>query len=96
MGLMWVYLLTITFSFIQNFHNIDSGAFEYQELSITNIQFWLSVQGFSFICHPTLDAVLKQNKKSQKNNKAVMGGYLISFVIMVGCGIMGTLALYKK
>lgn len=65
-------------------------------MSISNIQFWLSVQGFCFICHPSLDAVLKQNKKSQKNKYAVMGGYLIGLIIIVGCGVMGALALYKK
>lgn len=65
MGLIWLYVFTLVYSFIENIPNIDSDAFPNKEITLPNIQFWLSVQGFSFICHPTLDAVLKQNKKSR-------------------------------
>jgi hypothetical protein len=48
------------------------------------------------LCHPTLDAVIKSNKKGKTNGKAVALGYLFSFIIMVSCGVIGALALYKK
>lgn len=54
------------------------------------------MQGYCYVCHPTLDQILKQNKKSKANGKAVGIGYFISFVIMASCGVLGAMALYKK
>lgn len=59
MGFMWIYLFILMYSFVENFNKIDSDAFVWRDLSPYNIQEWLSVTGYAFICHPTLDAVLK-------------------------------------
>lgn len=96
MGLIWLYVFTIIYSFIENIPNIDSNAFTSKPITLPNLQYWLSVQGFSYICHPTLDAVLKQNSKSRQNTKAVIIGYIFSFLVMTSCGILGALALYKR
>ena len=91
-----VYLITILVSFGQNVPNIDSKAFEGKEFSLKNVQFWLAVQGFSFLCHPTLDAVIKENENKRKNGYAVIIGYGMTWIINALVGILGALALYGR
>lgn len=94
--MIWVYLITIFVSFAENIPHIEAKAFERREFSISNIQFWLAVQGFSFLCHPTLDAVVKENKDRRKNGMAVAIGYAMTWVINLLVGTLGALALYGK
>lgn len=97
-GLMMIgiYLVTLLISFFQNIPHVDSNAFKAKGFTLGNLQYWLAVQGFSFLCHPTLDAVVRENSDKSKNGSAVVGGYIMTWFINLLVGVLGALALYGK
>lgn len=97
MILLWFYVGTMFYSFVENIPVIDQHAFDTKpNFSFADIQMCLSLQAFAFTGHTTLDAVLKENREPKKNKRAVACGFILAFVIMLICGVTGGLALYKK
>ena len=54
------------------------------------------VNSYSFMCHPSVSPIIKENKNQKENEKAVYFGYLICLGLYLAVGILGSMAVYGK
>jgi hypothetical protein len=94
MASLIVSTLVLIFSLPQNWNNIDSGAIEFKEFSLTGLLAVVTINGFAFTCHPSVTPLLKENTSLSNNSKAIYIGFAISCFLYMIVGIGGSLAIY--
>jgi sodium-coupled neutral amino acid transporter 9 len=55
-----------------------------------------SINGFAFICHPSISPIVKEHYNQKKNEKAIYLGFLICIGMYILVGVFGALAIYGR
>ena len=61
MGALIIATITLICSIPFNLDNINPTFFDFQTLGFTDILAVASINGFAFICHPSVSPMIKQN-----------------------------------
>ena len=79
-----------------NTQNIDGDFFKIKQLSAKEILAVASINGFSFISHPSISPMIKENEKQRENAKSVYYAYAIALILYVAVGVLGALSIYGR
>ena len=96
MGALILSTITLIASIPFNIDNINSSFFEFKDLGFKDILTVASINGFAFICHPSISPMFKENNDKKSNHKAVYIGYAITTGLYLLVGVLGALAIYGK
>lgn len=96
MGALVVSTITLISSIPFNTEHINSSFFEFKSLSFNDVLAVASINGFAFMCHPSVSPMIKENADQKKNDVAVYVGYGITTVLYLLVGVLGALSIFGK
>lgn len=96
MGALIISTITLICSIPFNIDNINPTFFDFQTLGFTDILAIASINGFAFICHPSVSPMIKENDDPKTNSKAVYIGYGITTVLYLLVGVLGALSIFGR
>lgn len=86
--------LTLIISIPFNFDNINVSFFDFQALRFSDVLTVAAINGFAFICHPSISPMVKENSDQKNNSKAVYIGFGITLVLYLLVGVLGALSIF--
>ena len=96
MGALVISTITLIVSIPFNTDNINSSFFDFPTLTLKDLLAVVSINGFAFICHPTISPIIKENENQKKNDLAIFIGYGLTVVLYILVGVLGALAIFHK
>jgi amino acid permease len=96
MGALVVSSLILIISIAFNTDNITMDFLKIKPLSAADVLAVASINGFAFICHPSVSPMIKENSDQTQNDKAVYSGYAVTTVLYLIVGVLGALSIYGR
>lgn len=96
MGALICSTLTLIVSIPFNHENINGDFLSFKGFSALDLLAVASINGFAFICHPSVSPMVKEHDDQKNNAKAVYYGYAITTVLYLIVGVLGSLSIYGK
>ena len=96
MGALVLATTTLIISIAFNTENLSWDIFQIKQMPASELLTVACVNSYSFMCHPSVSPIIKENKNQKENEKAVYFGYLICLGLYLAVGILGSMAVYEK
>ena len=96
MGSLVVSTLILLASIGFNTENISMDFLKIKPLEAKDLLTVASINGFAFICHPSISPIIKGHKNQKVNDKAVYLGYIICITLYIVVGGFGALAIFGR